>query len=501
MAPSEPVSSTSLPASRPQAQSQPQTQPQPQPQQRPQSQPQSQQRPMLQPHSQSRPQAHPQPQLRSHSQVQSQQQQPPRSPAPPQSQPQSNSRPQLQSASSASSTSQAQTHSHTQSQTQTQTQSQPQSQTQTPTQNQNQNPTPPLAQTRTLRSTVAAAAAASSKEATPTLQGGVIEVKKKAQEAEDDEEDGDPEGDDSLEGEEGDEEGLEEEDDEEDEEDDEDDDIDNFTTSEIVTVFVGHKRKRFFLHRGLICDRSPFMEKCLKKDRFDEGYKNEVYLSEDDPKAFSIIVDWIYRSKIPQRTDPAFDVCDMSAAYGMADKFGMEELQNTIMDHVRMSLGRREGEMCKTPHFAALALTHSSGPPKSPLKRFLVEHMVFHMMKHPKFYQDLRRNEAAKNAVEDLFKIPDLVCYIMRKIWQYQTENWKDPAIVMPDRCCYHVHSTTACHAKQAAVAAKQTRHSGLGGLGMSAGSAAGLHGHTVRPGQGWPGASLGGVWHPGVGW
>jgi hypothetical protein len=72
----------------------------------------------------------------------------------------------------------------------------------------------------------------------------------------------------------------------------------SFTTSEIVTVLVGPKRKRFHLHRDLICQRSPFMEKCLSKNRFSEGEKNELYLPEDDPKAFAIVVDWIYRAKL-----------------------------------------------------------------------------------------------------------------------------------------------------------------------------------------------------------
>lgn len=269
----------------------------------------------------------------------------------------------------------------------------------------------------------------------------------------------------------------------------------SFTTSEIVTVYVGPKRKRFFLHRELICERSPFMEKCLKKGHFDEGYKNELYLPEDDPKAFSIIVDWIYRSRIPLRTDPLFDVSDMSAAYCMADKFVMEELQNSIMDGIRASLSRKEGELCKTPYFSALALTHISGPPKSPLKRFLVEHMVHHMMKHPRWYHDLKRNEPSRVDVEDLFKIPDLVFYIMKKIWQFQAEPWKDPATW--DKCCYHVHATTVCQTKVPPVPAKPILKQGVG-LGPSSS----LHGHNMRPGHGpWPGSALGNVWNPGVGW
>ncbi|KAI1612390.1 hypothetical protein EDD36DRAFT_495718 [Exophiala viscosa] len=283
-------------------------------------------------------------------------------------------------------------------------------------------------------------------------------------------------------------------------EDDDEDDFENFTTSEIVTVYVGHKRKRFFLHRELICERSPFMEKCLKKDRFDEGYKNELYLPEDDPKAFSIVVEWIYRSKLPARTEPTFDLGDLSASYCMADKFGMEELQNSIMDNIRGAFSRRDGELCKPPHFSALALTHLTGPPKSPLKRFYVEHLVHHMMKHPKWYHELKRNEPNRADLEELFKIPDLVSYIMKKIWQFQAEPWKDPATW--DKCCYHVHAATVCPTRATAAAAAANNKAIKGpGSGLHIGSGLAGHVHGLgAPGRSWPPSAMG-VWNPGVGW
>ncbi|KIX07641.1 uncharacterized protein Z518_02294 [Rhinocladiella mackenziei CBS 650.93] len=285
----------------------------------------------------------------------------------------------------------------------------------------------------------------------------------------------------------------------EEEDQDDDDDFENFTTSEIVTVYVGVKRKRFFLHRELVCQRSPFMEKCLKKGHFDEGYKNELYLPEDDPKAFSIVVDWIYRSRLPSRTEPSFDVSDMSAAYCMADKFGMEELQNNIIDNVRANFSRRENEPCKAPNFSALALTHLTGPPKSPLKRFYVEHLVHHMMRHPKWYHDLKRNEPARVDMEELFKIPDLVFYVMKKIWQFQAEPWKDPATW--DKCCYHVHSTTVCAARAAATTARNKQQQPGQNPHASSSSAGPVHGYSLRTAQGaWPPTAIG-VWNPGVGW
>ncbi|KIW28642.1 uncharacterized protein PV07_08286 [Cladophialophora immunda] len=375
----------------------------------------------------------------------------------------------------------------------------------------------------------------------------------------------------------------EEEDDEDEEEDDddEDDDVDNFTTSEIVTVHVGPKRKRFHLHRDLICQRSPFMEKCLQKNRFDEGYKNELYLPEDDPKAFSIVVEWIYRGRLPsfgtfgtsangsasaasaRPGTTGLDMCDMSAAYCMADKFGMEELQNGIMDCIRtnyrlgsgsgsgggnghnhahihhiigsghssresnrpslvssLSAADRDAQTATDsasspiirPNYSAVALVHLHGPHKSPLKRFFIEHLVHHMMTFPRYYhENLRKNEDNDRAeFEELFKIPELSLLIMRKIWQWQIEKFGDPA--RDKGCAYHVHSTTQCDTKMRSASSMAGKGAvGNRPLGSGLGGSPSTHPAVLlqnlarnQQGQaGWMSGSsttLGG-WHPGVGW
>ena len=339
------------------------------------------------------------------------------------------------------------------------------------------------------------------------------------------------------------------------------------------------------------------MEKCLSKNRFSEGEKNELYLPEDDPKAFAIVVDWIYRAKLPGMGNSmgSLDVIDMSSAYCMADKFGMEELQNGIMDYVRASyrvtsqmhsqsqahnhnhhliggggahngsgsrdasrLGLisslshaptdRETAAASTPeatrpNYSALSLCHLTGPPKSPLKRFFIEHLVYHMMTFPRWYHnDFTRNPpsataaAASRAVvkapaltsvslaedtqairdrdnfEKLFEISELSLLIMRKIWQWQIERWGDPA--KDKGCAYHVHSSTQCEYKKAGAAAMavgaKPAINGRGGLSSSPGNPAALLqglGHSSRGQANWmggPGAAAAGLiggWHPGVGW
>ena len=362
--------------------------------------------------------------------------------------------------------------------------------------------------------------------------------------------------------------------------------LSSFTTSEIVTVLVGPKRKRFYLHRDLICQRSPFMEKCLSKNRFREGEKNELYLPEDDPKAFAIVVDWIYRGKLPGMTAGMrnLDVIDMSSAYCMADKFGMEELQNGIMDYIRTSYrvnsqllahshanshnhhvigghnsgssrdaGRlglmtsmstsqsdREAAAASSPentrpNYSATLLCHLTGPPKSPLKRFFIEHLVYHMQTFPRWYSNdfkthshssLRvpnKHPATGSVTDDtqpasdlesfqkLYGDQDLALLIQRKAWQWAIERWGDPS--KDKGCAYHVHSTTQCEYKKAAAAAmpvgaKSATLGARGGLSSSPNNPAallqGLGGGRSQNWMGGPNAAAAGLiggWHPGVGW
>ena len=362
----------------------------------------------------------------------------------------------------------------------------------------------------------------------------------------------------------------------------------SFTTSEIITVYVGRKRKQFYLHRGLTCDRSPFMEKCLSKNRFEEGEKNELYLPEDDPKAFAIVVEWIYRSRLLPMGSSAGgpEVLDLSSAYCMADKFGMEELQNVIMDYIRACLrvtnnphvhaqghshnhmiggsgghssgatrdaarlglisslsssqGDRDANSMLTPestrpNYAGLSLCHFSGPPKSPLKRFFTEHLVYHMMTYARWYHnDFTKNPptssrpAKKSPLpggtlederllrdrenfEKLFEDQELSLLIMRKIWQWQSERWGDPA--RDKGCAYHVHSSTQCEYKKAGAAAMAVGAkpglTGRGSLSSSPGNPAALLQGLGGGGRhaSWVGgpsaaaAGLIGSWQPGAGW
>jgi hypothetical protein len=68
--------------------------------------------------------------------------------------------------------------------------------------------------------------------------------------------------------------------------------------SEVVSIFVGRKRKEFNVHKKLICDASKFFRDAFT-GAFKEGQEGTMYMPEDDPDVFACFVDWLYRNPLP----------------------------------------------------------------------------------------------------------------------------------------------------------------------------------------------------------
>jgi hypothetical protein len=88
-------------------------------------------------------------------------------------------------------------------------------------------------------------------------------------------------------------------------------------TSDIVTIYVGKKRKAYKVHKELLISKCPYFRGCLS-DAFPEGRSNEVFLKEDVPGAFDCLVRWLN----PGSVSPVVtfkDVCTAFHNYVMAD--------------------------------------------------------------------------------------------------------------------------------------------------------------------------------------
>jgi hypothetical protein len=110
---------------------------------------------------------------------------------------------------------------------------------------------------------------------------------------------------------------------------------------DIVTIYVGRKRKRFTVHKKLICDRSSFFARALNSS-FKEAQDGVMYLPEDNADAFSSLVDFLYRRTVTWIARGT-NSCGHRDLYYLAEKLCMSELMDRAMDKIHSYCVREEG--------------------------------------------------------------------------------------------------------------------------------------------------------------
>jgi hypothetical protein len=68
--------------------------------------------------------------------------------------------------------------------------------------------------------------------------------------------------------------------------------------NESVIICVGPERKRYLIHKDLLTKQSEFFNKVLNGN-FKEAEENLIYLEEESPAAFDLLVGWLYEGRIP----------------------------------------------------------------------------------------------------------------------------------------------------------------------------------------------------------
>ncbi|TGO68097.1 hypothetical protein BOTNAR_0030g00190 [Botryotinia narcissicola] len=108
--------------------------------------------------------------------------------------------------------------------------------------------------------------------------------------------------------------------------------------NETVILYVGPKRKKYIVHKKILCDQSDFFNAGFNK-AFEEAANGEMYLPEDNPATFADLIEYLYRATLPYTeksgtsfllklyyliisTHRAFLVNLGSASKGVKDAFG-----------------------------------------------------------------------------------------------------------------------------------------------------------------------------------
>jgi hypothetical protein len=100
--------------------------------------------------------------------------------------------------------------------------------------------------------------------------------------------------------------------------------------NEIVTLYVGPKRKQFTVHKKLLCDRCEFFSKAFRGN-FSEAEKGEMNLPDDDPGAFSSLVDYLYRGVLLKAKDD-YHASLLLELYILAEKLCLSTLMDKACD-------------------------------------------------------------------------------------------------------------------------------------------------------------------------
>ncbi|KAI1628621.1 hypothetical protein EDD37DRAFT_644413 [Exophiala viscosa] len=148
--------------------------------------------------------------------------------------------------------------------------------------------------------------------------------------------------------------------------------------SPIVNVVVGQQKKLYKLHRSLLVKKSPFFAKCLSSGMLEQE-TSEIVLPEDLCGAFDILADWFYYGKVQEIT-PNEDIGLSICAYVMADKYGMPELQNALVD--KLAAHWEVWFLHPTYMVVVAELTNES----CPLYKLMLDQLVYNLIKVPDAY-------------------------------------------------------------------------------------------------------------------
>jgi hypothetical protein len=106
-----------------------------------------------------------------------------------------------------------------------------------------------------------------------------------------------------------------------------------YISSDIINLFVEPKRKKYHVHKDLICERSEYFQKAFQPITLKESLEGGIYFPEDVPEAFDLFVRWLYTSEL-DNADSITDekLLNYAHLYVLADKVCLGQLQNAAID-------------------------------------------------------------------------------------------------------------------------------------------------------------------------
>jgi hypothetical protein len=139
----------------------------------------------------------------------------------------------------------------------------------------------------------------------------------------------------------------------------------------LVHVYLDPDRKLFTFPEALLCDEFKFF-KAAFQGSFRESVEKTIDLPEDDPAAFSYIIDCALAggSDMPQKVEVKDVQLALAKAYILADKLGRSDFQDEIrQEYFWLQFNKTPFAVCSR----AVRFVYESSPESAPLRQTMVD--------------------------------------------------------------------------------------------------------------------------------
>jgi len=190
----------------------------------------------------------------------------------------------------------------------------------------------------------------------------------------------------------------------------------------MAIITVGPESTRFQLHKDLLIDKCPTFFAAALDGSFRQAQELVIDLPEDDSKAFSLFVDWLYSGRMPvipteQKWYKLGIENHISAGlveaeqnyhtlYYMAEKWCLENLRDKIIDRIR----KFHDETKTTIHPDLIIAGYRNTPESSILREYLCRTLAYELSINARSLPMLR----SEIATEQPGILVDMLAYFER---------------------------------------------------------------------------------------
>ena len=151
-----------------------------------------------------------------------------------------------------------------------------------------------------------------------------------------------------------------------------------------MTILVGPDESQHTVHKDLLCQKSPYFS-AAANDCWKEGQEGRVPLPADDPSAFALYVQWLYRERIFSSQDMTDtggnreEIDLLIEAFVLGEKLQDQNFKDAVIDSLVHAVDTPDGQDTRWyPRSAAIDRAYRGTPEGSPLRKLLVDMHFFH---------------------------------------------------------------------------------------------------------------------------